>query len=96
MSSVPVFLGGALLAASVMVAIGGADPQSDFAPVGVRLAAAAFDGPVKAKVFRVLDGDTFEARAAIWSESGSPVSTRRNFMADARPSADGARRRGTG
>jgi endonuclease YncB( thermonuclease family) len=66
MSSVPVFLGGALLAASVMVAIGGTDPQSDFAPVGVRLAAAAFDGPVKARVFRVLDGDTFEARAAIW------------------------------
>lgn len=55
-------LGSALLAA----AAGSLDPGSDFALAGTRLAKASFQGPVNADVVHVVDGDTFEARAAIW------------------------------
>lgn len=52
--------------ALLMLAFAASNPSSDAAPPGLRLAAAAFDGPVKADVVRVIDGDTFEAAARIW------------------------------
>jgi endonuclease YncB( thermonuclease family) len=58
--------GSALLGAAVIEAAGIFDPVSDLAPPGIRLAAASFAGPVDADVLHVVDGDTFEARAAIW------------------------------
>jgi endonuclease YncB( thermonuclease family) len=59
-------MGGALLGAGIVAAVSATDPASDLAAPGVRLAAAVFDGPVRADVVRVVDGDSFEARAAIW------------------------------
>lgn len=59
-------LGSALLGAGVLAALSVADPASDLASKGARLAAASFDGPVTAEVTHVVDGDTFEAKAAIW------------------------------
>jgi endonuclease YncB( thermonuclease family) len=59
-------LGSALLGAGVIAAAGSIDPGSGFASAGVRLARASFQGPVDADVVHVVDGDTFEARAAIW------------------------------
>lgn len=59
-------LGSALLGAAVIAAAGSFDPGSGFASAGVRLAKASFEGPVNADVIHVVDGDTFEARAAIW------------------------------
>lgn len=50
----------------LMLAFASANPDSDAAPAGYRVAAAAFDGPVRAEVVRVIDGDTFEAAARIW------------------------------
>lgn len=50
----------------MMLAFASANPESDVAPAGYRVAAAAFDGPVRAEVVRVIDGDTFEAAARIW------------------------------
>lgn len=60
------FMGGALLSAAILAVTGASDPQSDLARPGMRLAAASFEGPVHAEVIHVVDGDTFEARAAIW------------------------------
>jgi endonuclease YncB( thermonuclease family) len=40
------------------------------------LAAAAFAGPVNARVERVLDGDTIEVTAAIWLEQSVSVRVR--------------------
>lgn len=59
-------LGSALLGAGVIAAFGSFDPGSGFASAGIRLAKASFEGPVNADVVHVVDGDTFEARAAIW------------------------------
>lgn len=59
-------LGSALLGTAAIAAAGSFDPGSDFAVAGVRLAKASFEGPVNADVVHVVDGDTFEARAAIW------------------------------
>jgi endonuclease YncB( thermonuclease family) len=59
-------LGSALLGAGVIAAFGSFDPGSGFASAGFRLAKASFEGPVNADVVHVVDGDTFEARAAIW------------------------------
>jgi len=59
-------VGSALLGAAAIVAAGNFDPGSGFASAGVRLARASFEGPVNADVVHVVDGDTFEARAAIW------------------------------
>lgn len=42
------------------------NPSSDAAAPGARVASAAFSGPVRADVVRVIDGDTFEAAARIW------------------------------
>lgn len=60
------FLGTALLGAGVLAAISRTDPATDITPKGQRVAAASFDGPVSAEVVHVVDGDTFEAKAAIW------------------------------
>lgn len=57
---------GGLGAGMVVVALSAFNPQSAAQPAGMRLAAAAFDGPVDAQVVRVIDGDTFEAAATIW------------------------------
>lgn len=59
-------LGSALLGAGALVAVGASDPVTDLAPRGERVAAASFDGPVIAQVTHVVDGDTFEAKVAIW------------------------------
>ncbi len=59
-------VGGTLLGLAALAAASNVDPHSDLAPPGMRLAAASFDGPVRADVTHVVDGDTFEARAAIW------------------------------
>ena len=59
-------LGSALLGAAAIAAAGTLDPGSAFATAGIRLAAESFEGPVNADVVHVVDGDTFEARAAIW------------------------------
>lgn len=40
------------------------------------LAAAAFDGPVRARVVRIVDGDTFEASAVIWLDQAVTVRVR--------------------
>ena len=50
----------------LLFALAAGNPSSDAAPPGLRVAAAAFDGPVRADVVRVIDGDTFEAAAQIW------------------------------
>ena len=57
---------GTLLGLAALAAAGSVDPHSDLATPGLRLASASFDGPVRADVTHVVDGDTFEARAAIW------------------------------
>ena len=64
------------------------NPASDAAPPGLRVASAAFDGPVRADVVRVIDGDTFEAAARIWlgEIGGHPCPYRRHGRAGtARP-----------
>ncbi len=54
-------------AAGLLIALASsANPASDFSPAGMRLAAAAFNGPVTAQVTEVIDGDTFRASAQIW------------------------------
>lgn len=53
-------------AALLVLGASASNPMSDAAPPAVRVAAAAFDGPVEADVVRVIDGDTFEAAARIW------------------------------
>jgi len=58
--------GTSLGAALLILGASAANPDSDAAPPGLRVAAAAFDGPVQADVIRVIDGDTFEAAARIW------------------------------
>lgn len=50
----------------LVLAASAINPVSDAAPPGLRVAAAAFEGPVQADVLRVIDGDTFEAAARIW------------------------------
>jgi len=50
----------------LVLAVSAVDPSGDAAPPGLRVAAAAFEGPVQADVLRVIDGDTFEAAARIW------------------------------
>lgn len=50
----------------LLLVAGIANPGSDAAPSAYRVAAAAFDGPVRAEVVQVIDGDTFEAAAQIW------------------------------
>lgn len=57
---------GSLGAGLAVVALSAFNPQSAAQPAGMRLAAAAFNGPVEAQVVRVIDGDTFEAAANIW------------------------------
>lgn len=95
-------VGSALLGAAAIVAAGNFDPGSGFASAGVRLARASFEGPVNADVVHVVDGDTFEARAAIWLGNpsrcgcGSRASMPRNFMPVATTNAPVPRRRGTG
>jgi endonuclease YncB( thermonuclease family) len=59
-------LGSALLGAGLLAGFAALDPGSDLAPGNLRLAAASFEGPVSADVTHVVDGDTFEARVAIW------------------------------
>ena len=60
-------LGAGLLIGLLILGLSAANPASDVAPAGYRVAAAAaFDGPVQADVVRVIDGDTFEAAAHIW------------------------------
>lgn len=55
------------MAASGIILLAGAfDPASELAPRPLRLAEARFEGPVRAQVVRVIDGDTFEAAAQIW------------------------------
>jgi micrococcal nuclease len=56
----------AAAAGAVILLAGFGNPASDLAPVPLRLASEGFDGPVSAQVTRVIDGDTFEASAAIW------------------------------
>lgn len=53
-------------AALLVLGASAANPGSDAALPGVRVASAAFDGPVQADVIRIIDGDTFEAAARIW------------------------------
>ena len=53
-------------AALLVLAASTGNPSSDAAPPGLRVASAAFNGPVQADVVRVIDGDTFEAAARIW------------------------------
>ncbi|MDE3114389.1 MAG: thermonuclease family protein [Pseudomonadota bacterium] len=50
----------------LILGLSAANPASDAAPPGYRVAMAAFEGPVRAEVLRVIDGDTFEATAHIW------------------------------
>ncbi|MDE3117291.1 MAG: thermonuclease family protein [Pseudomonadota bacterium] len=50
----------------VILGLSAANPASDAAPPGYRVARAAFSGPVHAEVLQVIDGDTFEAAAHIW------------------------------
>jgi len=50
----------------LVLACAAGNPTSDAAPSAMRVAAAAFEGPVRADVVRVIDGDTFEAAARIW------------------------------
>ena len=50
----------------LILAFATANPSSDAAAPGRRVAAAAFRGPVRAQVVRIIDGDTFEAAARIW------------------------------
>ena len=50
----------------LLLAVASGDPATDAAPAGLRVASAAFEGPVRADVVRVIDGDTFEASAQIW------------------------------
>jgi endonuclease YncB( thermonuclease family) len=52
--------------AVLVLAASAANPASDAAPAPERVANAAFDGPVKAEVIEVIDGDTFDAAARIW------------------------------
>jgi endonuclease YncB( thermonuclease family) len=57
---------GGLSASALILIASAANPASDLAPSGLRVASAAFDGPVTAQVVRVIDGDTFVAAAQIW------------------------------
>lgn len=66
MGSVDRVWGFGIGAGLLLLALGSANPGSDVAPAAFRVAAAAFDGPVRAKVVQVIDGDTFEAAAQIW------------------------------
>lgn len=50
----------------LILAFAAGNPSSDAAAPATRLAAAAFRGPVRADVVRIIDGDTFEAAARIW------------------------------
>ena len=50
----------------LILGLSAANPASDAASPGYRVAMAAFDGPVRAEVLKVIDGDTFEAAAHIW------------------------------
>lgn len=50
----------------LLLVLASANPATDAAPAGRRVASAAFRGPVRAAVVRVIDGDTFEAAAQIW------------------------------
>jgi micrococcal nuclease len=56
----------AAAAGAVILPAGLGNPASDVAPAPMRLASTGFEGPVSAQVTRVIDGDTFEASAAIW------------------------------
>lgn len=56
----------AAAAGAVILLAGLGNPASDMASAPMRLASEGFDGPVSAQVTRVIDGDTFEASAAIW------------------------------
>ena len=53
------------LAGILLLAAVATEPAAD-SPPPLRLAAEALDGPVQAKVERVVDGDTIEVRARIW------------------------------
>jgi endonuclease YncB( thermonuclease family) len=50
----------------LLLAVASGNPATDAAPAGARVASAAVEGPVRADVVRVIDGDTFEAAAQIW------------------------------
>ena len=50
----------------LIVLAGWLDPVSDSSPAPERVASAGFEGPVRADVVHVIDGDTFEANAQIW------------------------------
>ncbi len=54
------------IGAGLLVLAFGTGPSSEGGPPGPQAAAAAFAGPVRAQVVRVIDGDTFEAAARIW------------------------------
>jgi endonuclease YncB( thermonuclease family) len=56
----------AAAAGAIILLAGFGNPASDLAPTPMRVASEGFDGPVSAQVIRVIDGDTFEASAAIW------------------------------
>ncbi|MBU6442411.1 MAG: thermonuclease family protein [Alphaproteobacteria bacterium] len=66
MRSVQLWSFAVLGAGLLILGLSAANPASDTAPPGYRVAAAAFDGPVRAEVLKVIDGDTFEATAHIW------------------------------
>jgi len=66
MAAMQLLVFSALLGAGALAAVSAADPGSDLGPAPMRLASAGFEGPVRAEVTRVVDGDTFEANAAIW------------------------------
>lgn len=53
-------------AGSLIVLAGWLNPVSDLSPAPERVASAGFEGPVRADVIHVIDGDTFEANAQIW------------------------------
>ena len=87
-------------AALLVLAASAANPSSDAAPPGLRVASAAFDGPVRADVVRVIDGDTFEAAARIWLGEAIEIHVRiegidapelRAHCADERRRAEAAR-----
>ena len=50
----------------LLLAASAANPEGDIAPPAARVAVAGFDGPVRAEVMRIIDGDTFEVSARIW------------------------------
>ena len=50
----------------LVLAVSAAGSGRDLAPPAEQVAVAGFDGPVRAEVIRIVDGDTFEVSARIW------------------------------